>query len=274
MNNQSILQILRSKDLRSGRSYDLGKMGLKHLWVAYLTHPTILLYFGIILGSAIAVYYTFTGWLPVIAAIIVMLLGFPLIWYIIHRWIMHVRILYRIKWTASLWKRIHFDHHQDPHLLNVLFGSPLNTVPTILIVAGGIGYLVGGWSGFFASVGTATYMSCFYEFFHCIQHLNYKPKSAFVSRIKQIHVLHHFHYEKGNFGITNYFWDKIFGTYYEEAKAYPRSATVFNIGYTTEEAKIYPWVMLKTGAPPRDRPEGSNFRKDKTSSNHNTQQAA
>ena len=274
MSNQSIFQIMRNQDLRSGRSYDLGKMGLKQLWVAYLTHPTILLYFSLIIGCIVAVCYTFNGWVPVLSSIIVMIFGFPLIWYIIHRWIMHVSLLYRMKWSASLWKRIHFDHHQDPHLLNVLFGSPLNTIPTMLIVGGGIGYLVGGVPGFFAAFGTSVYMGCFYEFFHCIQHLNYKPKSRYVSHIKQVHVLHHFHYEKGNFGITNYFWDKVFGTYYEDAKARPRSPTVFNMGYTVKEAEHYPWVMLKTGAPPRDRPAGSNFREHKKDCTQHTQKAA
>ncbi|MDI2091008.1 sterol desaturase family protein [Commensalibacter oyaizuii] len=274
MNNQSIFQIMRNQELRSGRSYDLGKMDLKQLWVAYLTHGTILLYFGLIIASIIGIYYTFTGWIPVLSSVVVMIFGFSLIWYIIHRWIMHVAFLYQIKWTASLWKRIHFDHHQDPHLLNVLFGSPLNTLPTIFIVGGGLGYLVGGFSGAFASIGTALYMTCFYEFFHCIQHLGYKPKSKYVLRIKQLHVMHHFHYEKGNYGITNYFWDKLFGTFYEDTKSRPRSPTVFNIGYDVKQAERYPWVMLKTGAPPRDRPAGSNFREQKKATSNNDQKAA
>lgn len=274
MKNQSIFRIMRNQELRSGRSYDLGKMNLKELWVAYLTHGTILLYLGLIVACIVGIYFTFTGWLPILSATIVMILGFPLVWYIIHRWIMHATFLYQIKWTASLWKRIHFDHHQDPHLLDVLFGSPLNTIPTILIVGGGIGSVVGGIPGVFAAIGTALYMASFYEFFHCIQHLGYKPKSKYVSHIKQVHVMHHFHYEKGNYGITNYFWDKLFGTYYEDAKSHPRSPTVFNIGYSIKEAERYPWVMLKTGAPPRDRPEGSNFRNQKKSVSNNDPKAA
>ncbi|MDI2112980.1 sterol desaturase family protein [Commensalibacter nepenthis] len=274
MKSQSIFQIMRNQELRSGRSYDLGKMNLKELWVAYLTHGTILLYFSLILACIVGIYYTFTGWMPVLASTIVMILGFPLIWYIIHRWIMHATFLYQIKWTASLWKRIHFDHHQDPHLLNVLFGSPLNTIPTIIIVGGGIGLAVGGVPGAFAAIGTAIYMACFYEFFHCIQHLGYKPKSHYVLRIKQLHIMHHFHFEKGNYGITNYFWDRVFGTFYTDAKSRPRSPTVFNIGYDIKEAERYPWVMLKTGSPPRDRPEGSNFREQKKSSTHQEQKAA
>ncbi|MCT6839592.1 MAG: sterol desaturase family protein, partial [Bifidobacteriales bacterium] len=73
--------------------------------------------------------------------------------------------------------------------------------------------------------------------------------------IKQLHVLHHFHDEDGNYGITNYLPDRIMGTFYRAAKDRPRSPYVFNLGYTVEEAERYPWVMRRTGAPPRDRPD-------------------
>jgi hypothetical protein len=32
--------------------------------------------------------------------------------------------MYRIKWLSPTWKRIHYDHHQDPNHLEVLFGAP------------------------------------------------------------------------------------------------------------------------------------------------------
>ncbi len=40
--------------LKTGRSFDLGKMSLPQLWMAYLTYRTILLYFGIIVAGACA----------------------------------------------------------------------------------------------------------------------------------------------------------------------------------------------------------------------------
>ena len=86
------------------------------------------------------------------------------------------------------------------------------------------------------------FSTLFYEFCHCVQHLNTTPKSAFMRQIKKYHLAHHFHNEQGNFGITNYLWDRLFGTFYPEPKLRPKSATVFNIGYTEEMAQRYPWV--------------------------------
>ena len=105
-------------------------------------------------------------------------------------------------------------------------------------------------------------MTCIYEFFHCIQHLAYKPRWKWVARIKQLHVLHHFHDENGNYGITNYVPDRFFGSFYREARDRARSQHVFNLGYDLDEAKRYPWVMNLTGAPPKDRPDGARSSSD------------
>ena len=50
----------------------------------------------------------------------------------------------------------------------------------------------------------------------------------------------------GNFGITNLWWDKVLGTFYEGPKDRPRSATVFNLGYDELVAKSYPYVARLT----------------------------
>ncbi|UPO79010.1 fatty acid hydroxylase family protein [Parasaccharibacter sp. TMW 2.1888] len=241
--------------MQKGRSYDLGKMNLSQLWAAYLTYPTILLYFALIIGTAILSLYLRHSWWGVLIPIPIIVAVYPTAWYIIHRYILHGRWFYRNPITASMWKRIHFDHHQDPHLLEVLFGSPLNTVPTMMVITMPIGWLIGGWGGAFSALSTALVMTCIYEFFHCIQHLAYKPRWQWVVYIKQLHVLHHFHDEDGNYGITNYLPDRLMGTFYRAAKERPRSPYVFNLGYTVEEAERYPWVMRRTGAPPRDRPD-------------------
>ena len=100
--------------LRTGRSFDLGKMSLPQLWIAYLTYPTILLYFALILAAAFgALHFSHSLWKTLIPVPVVIAV-YPLAWYMIHRYILHGRWLYRNHWTAALWKRIHFDHHQDP----------------------------------------------------------------------------------------------------------------------------------------------------------------
>ncbi|NHN91177.1 sterol desaturase family protein [Acetobacter sicerae] len=248
---------LRNPTIRSGRSFDLGKMNLRQLWIAYLTYPTILLYFVLIVVSVILSVHFFAGWGATITSILAVMLVYPVVWYSLHRWILHGQWLYKSRWTASLWKRIHFDHHQDPHLLDVLFGAPATTLPTIGAVTIPVGWLIGGWGAAATAFGAGVTITCIYEFFHCIQHLNYKPKAAWIQRMKAWHVLHHFHDEDGNFGITSYVVDRAFGSFYEEARARPRSPSVFNLGYNLEQAKRYPWVMKLTGSPPRDRPDGA-----------------
>ncbi len=169
---------LNNPSLKTGRSFDLGKMDLRQLWIAYLTYPTILLYFALAIASAFVSAHFFAGWTRTLCAMIAVVLVYPVVWYLLHRYVLHGRVLYKIKWTATLWKRIHFDHHQDPHLLDVLFGAPVTTLPTIAFITLPIGYLIGGVGTAAAAFGTGVAITCIYEFFHCIQHLNYKPRSA------------------------------------------------------------------------------------------------
>ena len=56
--------------------------------------------------------------------------------------------------------------------------------------------------------------------------------------------------------------DRLLGTYYRTVRALPKSASVFNLGYDAEEARIYPWVAERTGAPPRDRPPAAFAARD------------
>src|SRR3546814_18403042 len=89
--------------------------------------------------------------------------------------------------------------------------------------------------------------TCFYEFCHCIQHLSYKPKNRMLAAMKARHMAHHFHDETGNFGITNFTWDKLFGTFYEREQRPEKRPTVFTLGYTPEVDSRYPWVSCLSG---------------------------
>jgi Fatty acid hydroxylase len=237
-----------------GRSYDLGRMNLPELWAAYVTCPAIGIYAALALAAASVAFATATRWESVALPVLLAVLVYPVAWYLIHRFILHGRWLYRMRWSAALWKRIHFDHHQDPHRLEVLFGAPSNTLPTIAVVTIPLGYAVAALPGAAAALAAGLVMTCVYEFVHCIQHLNYKPKSRFVRHLKQSHLLHHFHSEHGNYGILDFSPDRVLGTYYREARDRPKSASVYNLGYDVEEARRYPWVMNATGAPPRSGP--------------------
>src|SRR3546814_10996636 len=89
--------------------------------------------------------------------------------------------------------------------------------------------------------------TCFYEFCHCIQHLSYKPKSKFLAAMKARHMAHHFHDEKGNYGLTNFFWDRLFGTFYERHERKETSPPVFTLGYTEAVERISPQRQESSG---------------------------
>ncbi len=126
--------------------------------------------------------------------------------------------------------------------MRVLFGALQTTLPTIGAVTLPLGALIGGSAGVAAAVAAALGGTLFYEYCHCVRHIRYAPRNAFLQRIKPLHLLHHFHNENGNFGITNFFWDRVGCTYYPGASEVPRSVTVFNLGYADEECTRYPWV--------------------------------
>jgi sterol desaturase/sphingolipid hydroxylase (fatty acid hydroxylase superfamily) len=229
-------------------------MTLPELWAAYLSYPAIDLYAVLTLIFGVYAVISDRHWSSVALPALAVLIVYPLVWYGLHRFVLHGRWLYRMRWSAALWKRIHFDHHQDPQRLEVLFGSPLNTIPTMLVITGPIGYAIGGRTGAAAAFACALVTTSVYEFFHCIQHLNYRPKSRLIQRLKRDHLVHHFQNENGNYGIVSFLPDRLFHSYYPNARDCPKSATVFNLGYDLKQAERYPWVMELTGTPPRDKP--------------------
>jgi len=239
-----------------GRSFDLGRMTLTELVRAFATYYAIQAYvvLAAIAGGLVIAWREPGGAFGVFAAIVIAFLVYPLVWYGLHRFVLHGRYLYKSPLTAKLWKRIHFDHHQDPHRLEVLFGALSTTLPTIAVATVPVGWLVGGPAGAAAGFATGLLTTVFYEFCHCVQHLNTKPRWRHLARLKQLHLAHHFHYEQGNYGITSFVPDQAFGTYYASVKDRPRSATVFNLGYDEAEAARYPWVARLSERLPMSRP--------------------
>ena len=229
------------------RSHHLDRMNLRQLVVAYFQYPAILAYLTLS-AVAIGVYVAHPARvMPTLASIAFAVAFYPLVWYVLHRWVLHSRWMFKLPAFAATWKRIHYDHHQDPNRLEILFGALHTTLPTIALATAPIGYALGGVGGAAAALSSGLLMTCFYEFCHCIQHLAYSPKHPMLVMMKQRHMAHHFHDETGNFGITNFFWDRLFGTGYAKVSDRRKSPTVFNLGYTAEVAERYPWVAKLSG---------------------------
>lgn len=236
------------------REHHLDRMSFRELVIAYFQYPAIIAYLALSAAAIFAFALRPAPLVPTLIAVAVASLIYPLVWYILHRWVLHSRWMFKVPVLASTWKRIHYDHHQDPNHLEVLFGALHTTLPTIAIATAPLGYAIGSFWGPDAAFGaacaafaTGLLTTCFYEFVHCIQHLAYKPKSKLLAEMKKRHMAHHFHDENGNYGITTFFWDKLFGTYYDRSERPKKSETVFNLGYTPEIAERYPHVARLSG---------------------------
>ena len=179
---------------------------------AYVTYPAIQIYAVILIAALIGGAFATTSLLMSAAAFAVGAILFPIAWYVTHRFILHGSWMYKTPWLAGLWKRVHYDHHRFPNDLSVLFGGLHTTLPTILLVAGPIGWLVAGPAGACFSIAGTVVMTMYTEFLHAGEHLAFEPKSKFWADIKRRHLAHHFHNEHGNYGIAEFFWDRMFGT--------------------------------------------------------------
>jgi sterol desaturase/sphingolipid hydroxylase (fatty acid hydroxylase superfamily) len=244
------------------RSHYLDRMTLRELWIAYFQYPAIIAYLALSL-AAVAVWAEHPApALQTIGAAAVIVLAYPAVWYALHRWVLHSNWMFKVPFLASTWTRIHYDHHQDPNHLEVLFGGLHTTLPTIAAISIPVGYAIGGIGGAAAAFAAGLITTCVYEFVHCIQHLAYKPKLKIIAEMKKRHMAHHFHDERGNFGITNYVWDKVLGTFYDRRERPEKSATVFNLGYTPEIAKRYPKVAELSGGVATGHPRRRDEHRD------------
>ena len=230
------------------QNYLLNRMDFSDLWRAYVTYPAIQVYAALIVVCLAVGAANAPSLLRFAGAFAAGAFLFPFAWYLIHRFVLHGSWMYKSPYFAKLWKRVHYDHHLYPNDLSVLFGGLHTTLPTILLAAGPIGWLFGGWTYAMGAVAGTLVMTAITEFLHCGQHLAFEPKSKFWRVMKERHLAHHFHNETGNFGITEFVWDRIFGTFYRTANDAPRTRTARNLGYTDEMAAKYPWVRELTEA--------------------------
>jgi sterol desaturase/sphingolipid hydroxylase (fatty acid hydroxylase superfamily) len=230
------------------RAHYLDRMTFGELVVAYFQYYAIRAYLVLAaLALAAALFIppaSLAGGLAAGGAAVVL---YPFVWYLLHRFVLHGKWMWRFPFLARTWKRIHYDHHQDPNHLEVLFGALHTTLPTIVVATAPIGYLLAGPGGALVAVAAGLLTTCFYEFVHCVQHLAFKPRHPWLAEMKRRHMAHHFHDETGNFGITTFWPDRLFGTLYAREERPAKSPTVFNLGYDERVAARFPWVARLSG---------------------------
>lgn len=145
------------------------------------------------------------------------LLTWTLVEYCFHRWVYHK--------GETLAHAGHLLHHDEPE---ALIGMPWFLTSAVmyslwfifgyLLALGSASSYVSGWlTGFF-----------FYYTFHHVIHHQFNPKSSWYRKLRAHHKIHH-QIPESNFGVTNRFWDQVFGTAYRKPEVAVRKRAASNV---------------------------------------------
>lgn len=141
------------------------------------------------------------------------LFGWTFIEYVLHRWAMHWRPATWVKaWRLREQVLPHDDHHDRPDEPSIWIMNKPGVSLKAAAVAALILWIVFPWpvAVTIAFGGGVGYL--FYEWTHFMTHLC-RVESRLGKFVMRHHLLHHYHDETVNFGVTTPIWDIVFGTY-------------------------------------------------------------
>ncbi|MBA4493114.1 sterol desaturase family protein [Paenactinomyces guangxiensis] len=153
--------------------------------------------------------------------------------YLTHRFIFHLKPP-KNQFLLQLLKRLHYDHHEDPNNLKLLFLPLWYTGPQFIAV-GIIAFFITkdiSLTVGFLTGGIAYHL--YYEWKHYVAHRPVKPFTSWGRKLKKYHLLHHFKSEHYWYGVTNPAIDHLMGTFKNE-KEVETSPTVRKL--MAEESK-------------------------------------
>ncbi|MBM6617028.1 sterol desaturase family protein [Bacillus suaedaesalsae] len=146
-------------------------------------------------------------WLSFVVGIILYIISE----YMTHRFFFHMKAP-KNKSFLKFMKRIHYDHHEEPNDLKLLFLPIWYSLPQLVIVVLAVTLLTGDvFIALAVFAGTASTI-LYYEWTHYVAHRPYQPKTRWGKYMKKLHILHHFKNEKYWYGVTNPSMDYLFGT--------------------------------------------------------------
>jgi hypothetical protein len=129
-----------------------------------------------------------------------------------HRFLFHAPPS-RVPFIRRLQHRLHYDHHVEPHRLDLLFLPLWYVLPNFLAVTLIARWLLGGWSMVMPLVLGAMLALLHYEWVHYIAHIPYRPRTGVGRWMKKYHLWHHYKNEHFWFGVSNPAMDLIYRTY-------------------------------------------------------------
>ncbi|CAM4099731.1 fatty acid hydroxylase [Bacillus manliponensis] len=191
----------------------------------FLQHDIIIM-FGIMLAFFIVLQEKlFTG--TALLSLLVGIIFYTLNEYVTHRFLFHLKPP-KNPILLKLLKRLHYDHHVYPDDLRLLFLPIWYSLPLFAIWLYAL-YLFTGSITIVLSFGIGMIgMFLMYEWKHYIAHRPIRPITRFGRWLKKQHILHHYKNENYWFGVSNPFYDFLFGTY-KEGKDVKLSETARNL---------------------------------------------
>jgi len=155
------------------------------------------------------------GWWNVLISFAIGLLFWPLVEYLLHRFVFHFapnNPSERLKRVLFL---MHGVHHAQPREKSRLVMPPVVSIPLAAIFYGLFMGLVGGLlklpnyvDGIFAGfmLGYVIYDMTHYALHH------FSFKGEYFVKLRRHHMAHHFKTHNQRFGVSTWFWDDVFRT--------------------------------------------------------------
>jgi len=160
---------------------------------------------------AVAIYFSITGGAGVLLTLGLILAGaafWTVFEYFFHRFFFHFNAT--TPFQHKILFTIHGVHHQYPNdkdrlVMPISVSIPLAVLFGLLFISTMSDM---GW-GFFAGFGVG-YVS--YDMMHYAVHHVQKSDSALFRKIRRHHMAHHYRDTRKGFGVSSYFWDRVFRT--------------------------------------------------------------
>ena len=144
--------------------------------------------------------------------------------YVTHRFQLHAPPV-GPEFLRRLQRRLHYDHHEEPNRLDLLFLPLWYAVPAIAVYTGVYYSLSHDWIITQAILLGNMIGLLHYEHVHYVAHIPVVPSTAWGRYMKKYHLWHHYKNEHYWYGVTNPFGDLLGGTYRKQADA-EKSSTV------------------------------------------------
>ncbi|HKG21274.1 MAG TPA: sterol desaturase family protein [Blastocatellia bacterium] len=147
--------------------------------------------------------------------------------YVSHRFLLHAAPRPEPS-LSRLQRRLHYDHHREPDILELLFVPLWFSLPNLTVYAALYFLLSRSVPVTLALVLGNLISFLYYEWVHYIAHIPATPRTPWGRWMKKYHLLHHYKNEGLWFGVTNPSLDLLCGTYRRAVMA-EKSSTVRNI---------------------------------------------